>query len=101
MGDKSYIVQLKVLSIARSPLVKLVHDLEVHVGCPEHLLVDEVQGGMSDELVQMAVVVLSQVLAGRGELHFEKGVVQMAHDDKVIVPRHGGLTLVMVLRVSF
>ena len=42
-------------SLIRSPLVKLVHYLEVHVGCPEHVFVDEVEGGVGDELVQVPV----------------------------------------------
>ena len=47
------------------PLIELVHDLEVHVGRPQHLLVHKVQGCVSDELVEMSVIIFLD-LAARG-----------------------------------
>ena len=41
-----------------SPLIELVDDLEIAVAGADHVLVDEVEGGVRDELVQVTVVVL-------------------------------------------
>ena len=41
-----------------SPLIELVDDLEVAVAGADHVLVDKVEGGVRDELVQVTVVVL-------------------------------------------
>ena len=42
------------------PLVELVHGLQVHVVGLPHVLIHQVQSSVGDELVQVAVVVLSQ-----------------------------------------
>lgn len=71
-----------------SPLVELVHDLEVHVLRPQHVLVHEVERRVRDELTQVAVILFAKVLPGRAELHLEDGVVAVADDDEVVVARH-------------
>ena len=40
-----------VVVLDRSPLIELVDDLEVAVVGTDHVLVDEVEGGVRDELV--------------------------------------------------
>ena len=47
------------------PLIELVHNLEVHVGGPQHLLVHKIQGCMSYELVEMSVIILLDLPPGR------------------------------------
>lgn len=42
------------------PLVELVHSFQVHVVRQPHVLIHQVEGGMSDELVQMTMVVLDE-----------------------------------------
>ena len=70
------------------PLVELVHDLEVHVGSSQHLLVHQVQRSVSNELVEVPVVVLLDLPTGGGELYLEEGIVVVADYDEVVGPRH-------------
>lgn len=48
------------------PVVKLVHDLQVHVVRLPNMLVYQVQGGVSDELVQIRVVLLLPEIRKKG-----------------------------------
>ena len=47
-------------------LIKLVDDLEVAVTSADHVLVDEVEGGVGYELVKVSVVVLPNVPGSSG-----------------------------------
>ena len=54
-----------------SPLIELVDCLEVHIGALDHVFVDEIEGGVSDELVKVTVVVFAHFFVGRVELHLK------------------------------
>lgn len=41
------------------PFVEFVHSLQVHVAGLPHVLINQIQSGVSDELVQMSVIILS------------------------------------------
>lgn len=89
------------------PLIELVDGLQVHVVRLPLVLVHQVQGSMSYELVQMAVVFLLQrgiwsevdrrsnidsylyFLCGAHELSLENGIVAVSDDGKVVAVRHG------------
>ena len=70
------------------PLIELVHDLEVHVGGPEHVLIHQVEGSMGDELVEVPVVVLPHLPPGGGELYLEQRIVIMPNNHEVVSSRH-------------
>lgn len=42
------------------PLVEFVHSLQVHVAGLPHILINQIKSRMSDELVQMSVIILSR-----------------------------------------
>lgn len=68
------------------PLVEFVHQSEVHVAGGPHGLVDEVQGCVGDELVQVAMILALGFFIGWREFHFEHGIVFVPHDGEVVVP---------------
>ena len=70
------------------PLVELVHNLKVHVGSSQHLLVHQVQRSVSNELIEVPVVILLDLPTGGGELYLEEGIVVVADYDEVVSPRH-------------
>lgn len=41
------------------PFIEFVHSLQVHVAGLPHVLIHQIKSGMSDELVQMSVIILS------------------------------------------
>lgn len=41
------------------PLVELVHSLQVHVAGLPHVLIHQIQSSVSDELIQVPVIILS------------------------------------------
>jgi hypothetical protein len=43
------------------PIIKLVHNLQVHVVRLPNVLVNEVEGGVGNELIQITVVLLLQI----------------------------------------
>lgn len=91
------------------PLVELVNGLEVHVVGFPLVLVDQIEGGVRDELVQMTVVLLLKrtdciqlwfvgnvrfghiylhFLVAADKLHLENRIVLAAYDGKVVAGRH-------------
>ena len=70
------------------PLIELVHDLEVHVGSSQHLLVYKVQSSVSNKLVEVPVIVLLDLPARGGKLYLEERIIVVATDDKVVSSRH-------------
>lgn len=43
------------------PFIKFVHGFQVHVAGQPHVFIDEIQGCMGDELVQVAMIVLQSI----------------------------------------
>ena len=43
------------------PLIKLVNDLQVHIGRRPHLFIDQVKGRMRDELVQVSMIISLEI----------------------------------------
>lgn len=70
------------------PLIEFVHQAEVHAGGGPHALVYKVQCSMSNELVEVAVVLLLGLLIGGHKLHLKHWVVLMPHNGKVVISRH-------------
>lgn len=70
------------------PLIEFVHQSQVHAGGGPHTFIYEVQCSMSNELVEVAVVLLLGLLIGGHKLHLKHWVVLMAHNGEVVVPRH-------------
>lgn len=48
------------------PFIEFVHSLQVHVAGLPHVLIHQIKSGMSDELVQMSVIILSASASSRG-----------------------------------
>ena len=70
------------------PLVELVHNLKVHVGSSQHLLVNQIQGSVGYELVEMSVIIFLDLPPGGGELYLEEWIIIVSNYDKIICPRH-------------
>jgi len=71
------------------PLVEFIHHLQIHVGRPEHVFIYKIEGSVTNELIQMSVILLTTfTTAGGTEFNFIYRVVLVTHNNKVIVPRH-------------
>lgn len=70
------------------PLIELVDNLKVHIWSAQHVLVQQVERGVGDELVKVAVVILPDLTARGRELDLKQWIVIVANNHEVISSRH-------------
>lgn len=68
------------------PLVELVHSLQVHVAGLPHVLIHQIQSSVSDELIQVPVIILCFCLSRREKLHLKHWIIMMTHHDEIKTP---------------
>lgn len=71
------------------PFIEFVHSLQVHVAGLPHVLINQIKSGMSDELVQMPVIILSRrisvllsLISAKQSERIDGGKVEVGLEDR-------------------